>query len=297
MDHKAFLSSLDPEQRDGLTKLSNAEGLCHLAGHWGGIGFCTALIMMAVPFWPLIMLPLGVLLVFLFTLLHETSHKTPFKSKWLNDAIGHVCGFTLFLPATWFRYFHFAHHRFTQIPGKDPELAEAKPQSLTEYLRLISGIPVWINHAKTLVRNALGRHDDAFVPKASREKVTYEARFYLFGYAAMLGLSLWQATPILLYVWLLPMLFGQPFLRLYLLAEHGRCALVVNMFENTRTTLTNRLVRAIAWNMPYHTEHHCYPSVPFHNLPKLHTLIEPHLEVTAHGYAAFNKFYLQELPK
>ena len=295
MDHKTFLSSLSKAQRDALIELSDAKGLRHLAGHFGAIGLCTVLMVWEVPLWQLVIVIQGILLVFLFTLLHETSHKTPFKTGWINEIAGHICGFILFLPATWFRYFHFAHHRYTQIPGKDPELTEAKPESWVAYLRHISGIPVWISHARTLIGNALGRCSDEFVPQARRAKITKEARIYLLLYAALLTLCLWQETTVLIYVWLLPMVFGQPFLRLYLLAEHGRCAFVVNMFENTRTTFTNRLVRAIAWNMPFHTEHHSYPSVPFHKLPELHKLMEPHLTVTADGYTSFSAAYARNL--
>jgi fatty acid desaturase len=64
------------------------------------------------------------------------------------------------------------------------------------------------------------------------------------------------------------------------------------MFENTRTTFTTALVRFLAWNMPYHVEHHVYPAVPFHNLPALHHLIRDELRVTAKGYAAFTRDYL-----
>ncbi|KIC07471.1 fatty acid desaturase [Leisingera sp. ANG-M1] len=295
MDHKTFLASLSTEQRDTLNERSDAKGLRHLAGHLGAICLCAALIIRGVPLWQLVMLVQGILLVFLFTLLHETSHKTPFKTGWINEAAGHLCGFILFLPATWFRYFHFAHHRYTQIPGKDPELAEAKPESWAGYLRHISGIPVWISHGRTLLGNAAGRCSDDFVPQARRSKTASEARVYLLLYAALLAVSLWLQTLVLLYVWLLPLLLGQPFLRLYLLAEHGRCAFVANMFENTRTTFTNRLVRAIAWNMPFHTEHHSYPSVPFHKLPDLHKLMEPHLAVTADGYTSFNTDYARHL--
>ena len=59
------------------------------------------------------------------------------------------------------------------------------------------------------------------------------------------------------------------------------------MFDNTRTTLTNRLVRWVAWNMPYHVEHHVAPQVPFHALPALHALTRPHLRHVEHGYARF----------
>jgi len=297
MNHKDFLSSLTPEQRQHLTARSDVKGLLHLVGHWGAIAACSTLILIAVPLWPLLLVVQGVLLVFLFTLLHETSHKTPFQSDWINDCVGHICGFIIFLPATWFRYFHFAHHKHTQIPGKDPELDSPKPETKLGYALYVSGLPLWLNHAKTVIRTARGQMSTRYIPTARRAGITREARLYLVGYVALLGLSLWHASTALLYLWLLPALLGQPFLRLYLLAEHGRCPMVANMFENTRTTFTSRFVRGLAWNMPYHTEHHTYPSVPFHRLPELRRLTTPYLNVTANGYAAFNKEYVDEAVK
>jgi fatty acid desaturase len=64
------------------------------------------------------------------------------------------------------------------------------------------------------------------------------------------------------------------------------------MFQNTRTTFTNRLVRLLAWNMPYHVEHHVWPAVPFHRLPEVHALMKDVLRVTSDGYAAFSREYL-----
>jgi fatty acid desaturase len=64
------------------------------------------------------------------------------------------------------------------------------------------------------------------------------------------------------------------------------------MFVNTRTTFTTAIVRFLAWNMPYHAEHHTYPAVPFHNLPALHLRMKAHLKVTADGYAEFTRSYL-----
>lgn len=54
------------------------------------------------------------------------------------------------------------------------------------------------------------------------------------------------------------------------MAEQTGCASTRDCLENTRTTLTLALVRLVAWNMPYHAEHHSYPAVPFHALPGLH---------------------------
>ncbi len=121
------------------------------------------------------------------------------------------------------------------------------------------------------------------------------ARWMLVGYVLLLVLSLAAGATILLWLWVVPVLLGQPFLRLYLLAEHGLCPFVANMLENTRTTYTTRLVRLLAWNMPYHTEHHTYPTVPFHKLPDLHRLMKDDLRTTANGYTAFNREYLEKL--
>jgi len=67
------------------------------------------------------------------------------------------------------------------------------------------------------------------------------------------------------------------------LAEHTGCAQAPNMLENTRTTYTNAFVHFFAWNMPHHAEHHAYPAVPFHALPKLGALLAAELDVRHRG--------------
>ncbi|RVA63193.1 fatty acid desaturase, partial [Mesorhizobium sp. M7A.F.Ca.CA.001.08.2.1] len=75
MDHRDVISSLTQEERNRLTAKSDAAGLVQLAAHWGAIVILGSLIAAKVPFWPLLMLPQGLLIVFLFTLLHETVHR------------------------------------------------------------------------------------------------------------------------------------------------------------------------------------------------------------------------------
>lgn len=111
----------------------------------------------------------------------------------------------------------------------------------------------------------------------------------LAGYALLGAASITLGSDLLLGVWVLPALLGQPFLRAYLMAEHGRCPHVADMLANTRTTFTTALVRRLAWNMPYHAEHHAYPAVPFHALPRFHLLVREHLKTTERGYARFHR--------
>jgi len=290
MKHTEFLSNLPAATRAELIARSPSRGLWHLAGHAGGILMVGMLIAVGVPGWWLLLPVQGVLIVFLFTLEHECTHRTPLPSDALCDRVGRICGWLLINPFLWFRYFHLAHHRFTNLEGKDPELIGTKPQTRKAWLWHVSGLPLWGGSITIVLRLALGRERPDYLPQRARAKAEREARAMLVLYALAAASLLW--SDVLLWIWIVPMVLGQPFLRLYLLAEHGDCPQVADMFANTRTTFTTRMVRFLAWNMPYHVEHHVFPNVPFHNLPRLHGLIRDHLRVTSEGYVAFTREYL-----
>jgi fatty acid desaturase len=290
VDHKAFLAAVPVEERLRLTGTSDRAGLWHLAGHLGAILLVGGLIVARVPGWGFLLPVQGVLVVFLFTLEHECTHRTPFRSRWINEGVGHVCGVLLVLPFRWFRAFHLAHHRWTNIAGRDPELEGGKPEGLWGWVVHVSGGPYWRSQVALVWRLATGGPVGEYVAEGAVGGVRREARAMLAVYAVV-AVTLWW-SPVLLWVWIVPVLLGQPVLRLYLLAEHGDCPQVADMFLNTRTTFTTAMVRFLAWNMPYHAEHHVWPAVPFHQLPALHGRMRAHLGVTADGYVAFNRAYL-----
>lgn len=95
--------------------------------------------------------------------------------------------------------------------------------------------------------------------------------------------------------WLLPLAVGQPILRLILLAEHTGCTLDNNPLSNTRTTLTWLPLRLLMWNMPFHAEHHLYPSIPFHALPQAHQDLQEHLAICDSSYLRVNQNIIQNL--
>lgn len=295
IDHRAVIASLSAGQRRALTTLTNRHGLTRFGGHIGLIVVLGAAILAEVPLWPLLLPLQGILLVFLFTALHEAIHGTAFRSDWLNRAVATVAGFLVLIAPVWFRYFHFAHHRHTHDPDNDPELMSPKPETMRQYLFYLSGVPLWTSMAKTIVRNALRLADEPYVPAKGKAKVRHEARLFLATYAALAAASFALRSDALVWAWIVPALLGQPFLRAYLLAEHTRCPHVANMLENTRTTFTNRIVRFVAWNMPYHAEHHAYPAVPFHRLPRFHAIVRDHLRTTERGYLRFNRGFAKGL--
>jgi fatty acid desaturase len=257
--------------RDRLAALyrrSDGRGLARLAGHGAllAAGIAAASGAAGTAWLGPAMLAYGVVLTALFAPLHECIHRTAFARRRLNDAVAWPCGLVLVLPPFYFRRF------YTQDPARDPELIAAKPASRTQYLWQASGLPYWRERLTTTARHALGRVDAAaFLPPAVHRRIVREARILWAVYLGIAAASVAAGSAAALWYWLGPALLGQPFLRLFL------------------------IVRFITWNMPYHAEHHLYPAVPFHALPRVHVLVADKLAVTASGYTTVHRRFLRRL--
>ncbi|HIC81462.1 MAG TPA: fatty acid desaturase, partial [Kiloniellaceae bacterium] len=136
---------IDKQALKALTRRSDARGLVQAAGHLGLLTVTGGLVLLAAGTlaYAAAALVHGIVLVFLFAPLHEAIHRTAFASRRLNDAVATACGFLLLLPAGYFRAFHFEHHRFTQDPLRDPELAAPPIAGSPAYLIHVSGLPYW----------------------------------------------------------------------------------------------------------------------------------------------------------
>ncbi len=288
-------------ERDALRRLSrrsDARGLMQLGVHVALLAATGLAVWTSRGHWWLAVALLlhGIALSFLFCALHESIHGTAFASPWLNEGVAWVCGALLVLPPRYFRYFHFAHHRYTQDPARDPELAAAPPASVAAWAWRLTGLPYWGDRLTVTLRHALtGRVSEPFVPPSQLPLIVREARALWACYLLVAAGSLYLRLDAALYYWVLPALLGQPFLRAFLMAEHTGCPLVAEMYANTRTTRSNAAVRLIAWRMPYHAEHHCFPSVPFHALGALHAQIGARVQVRATGYVAVHRGLLRSL--
>jgi len=288
---------------------SDIQGLLQACFHFGMFGVAALFI----PYSALSLLSLAFIASFFFCGLHECVHRTAFKRKWLNDGFAHVFGFLSVRPACHYRYYHWQHHKYTGNPQLDSELQagsllDVPVDSPVTYLWYLSGVPFWMDAVSSIVRHAVGNCSEIYLAnERARRQVRNEARIYLALYCvlAAVGVAKTAARSALLQHWILPTLLGQPFTRFYLLAEHrGRKESPI-ILENTRTiTNTNPLYRKLAWNMPYHVEHHAWPGVPFWKLRDAHELVveaggdtlldsgELHPELSASsgrtGYVDFN---------
>ena len=279
---------LPRETLRGLMARADGPALWRAAGHLGTLLLTgTLLWRLRATAWVVpLLIAHGYVLAFVFCAFHETAHRTAFRTRWPNTAIGTLAGLLIFWPYRNYRVYHWEHHRFTQDEARDPELYFPKPASLATYLLVLTGVPNLIRRLDDLLRLVCGRADRPWMTAADGPALIMEARAYLAVYAAVALASLMARSPLPLVVWIGPLLAGQAFLRPYLLAEHTACASTRDCLENTRTTRTWRLVHFFAWNMPYHAEHHAYPAVPFHALPRLHGHVESRLVNLEPGYVA-----------
>lgn len=234
----------------------------------------------------------------MFAAQHETGHNTAFRSRTLNRIVSGISAFAMFYTPTFFQQLHFAHHRHTHDLQRDPEIAIFGKHFLTSanlvmYLNFISGLPLLLFKVGTVCLASLGGPKWLwdrlwfYIPERHRAAMIWECRLFFVLYAGLVTVGiLWLPTMIYL-VW--GYLLGHFMLSWVLAAEHTGLPHEGDMLERTRTTLTSSWFRFVMWNMPYHTEHHAYPAVPWHALPALHEKIQSELKHTAASYPKFHQ--------
>lgn len=234
---------------------------------------------------------------------HECGHGTAFKTMWMNDVVYQVACFMIMRnPVTW-RWSHTRHHTDTVIVGRDPEIAVMRPPDLFRLVLNFFGIlDVW--HAVIdMVRNAFGvisAAEKTFIPEMEQPKAIRIARIWFAIYLTTIGLSFYLGSILPLMLIGLPRLYGAWHHVLTGLLQHGGLAdNVTDHRLNSRTVYMNPISRFIYWNMNYHVEHHMFPMVPYHALPRLHAMIkhdlpEPNPSML-HGYREMIPAFLRQL--
>ena len=246
--------------------------------------------------WPAMFLQ-GIIIVHHFSLQHECVHYTVFRTRWLNDVVGNICGFIIMLPNRHFRFEHCDHHTYTQLNGDDPELVPM-PRNLFEYFFYLSAIPYWKTKFTELFRHILGKlsaEERRFVPVSEHQSIMLEARVMTLAYLIIIlamAITGWWG---LIWYWLVPLALGEPVMRFIRMTEHVGRPQVKQMSDNTRTSYVSLPWRFLCWNMNYHAEHHYIASIPFHALPELHKKLKDHIYIEKGGYLGAHRDILLQL--
>ncbi|MFZ4695303.1 MAG: fatty acid desaturase [Verrucomicrobiia bacterium] len=229
------------------------------------------------------------------TACHELSHKTPFKTKSINEVFLKLFAFLGWHDQVWYRPSHIRHHQVTVYKDYDGEVVLPQRFSFKDWqfwLGLCAWNPIntW-NTIKAYFRRATGHVDNEwceFVLPKDDEKLRRQhrnwARLTLSAHALLAAVFIATGHWFLIVIvnfgahycgWLsfccgAPQHYGMS----WDVPDHRLCC---------RTYTCSWLPAFLYWNMQYHVEHHMFPAVPFFNLPKLRKLIEHDLPSAPHG--------------
>jgi len=116
------------------------------------------------------------------------------------------------------------------------------------------------------------------------------------GYGVIAALSVYFQSWVAVTFWLLPMIITKPVHQLQNTIEHLGLSHESDILDNTRSTRTNFIMRWLCWQMPYHTAHHTFPTVPFWKLKELNAKLEDSVgEVHRMGWIEFQFAVIKKL--
>jgi fatty acid desaturase len=212
---------------------------------------------------------------------HECGHRTAFKTTWMNDAVYWIACFMIMRnPSAW-RWSHTRHHTDTIIVGSDPEIAVMRPAWILKVIGMFFAIPQTYHAIRKMFVYAAGRipkDELTFIPESERPQVYRDARLWIVIHLAVIALAIHMGS-------ILPMLLAGPLPTMYGAWVHvmtgitqhaGLAEDVLDHRLNSRTVHMNPVLRFLYWNMNYHIEHHMFPMVPYHALPRLHEAMKPY---------------------
>ncbi len=226
---------------------------------------------------------------------HECGHGTAFRTRWMNTAVYNLACFMIMRDPTVWRWSHTRHHTDTIIVGRDPEIISMRPPKLfhiaANFLGLFD-VPTAFRHMAVHAVGRLTAEEASFVPETEWFRVYRTARAWLVIYTATIAICVATASVLPAMLIGLPRMYGAWHHLVTGLTQHsGLADDVVDHRLNTRTVSMNPISRFVYWNMNYHVEHHMFPMVPFHALPRLHDEIKGDLPAPSPSIlAAFGEF-------
>ena len=227
----------------------------------------------------------------LFVLAHDAAHYRLYETRWLNDAVGRLCGTVAGVSMCTYRVIHRLHHNHLYGP-QDPDIAlhggypRGKAYLVKKLLKDLTGQTAWKTYsyffgapALNADTNVAQRPLDDTSPRlrqaARRDRWTVLAFHVAAPAAAFASGYGWQYVVL----WMLPLLTVlQAILRLRAICEHGAVADYGSPLTAARTNLVPLWARYFMFphHVNYHIEHHLYPVVPHYHLPRLHAALAAH---------------------
>ncbi len=224
--------------------------------------------------------------------IHELSHNTVFKTKWLNEFFIKIFAFISWSDYQFYKISHAQHHAFTTHSGRDEEIV--LPIKITplyivkkftvDFTRLYSkdegkSIIAMIRRAFGFIKH--GREKNLIANRITiKRKIVNWNRTVIIGHVLFATIFLTSGYPIMLLLFTFVTMFGQGLRTILSMTQHICLESNVDDFRrNSRSMSLNPILGFLYWQMQYHIEHHMYAGIPFYNLKKFSKLVEEQMPV------------------
>lgn len=281
-----------------LSVIDNRRNALLLAFQWAVIvtAMIVAIRIDSIPVYLVAGVIIGTRIQCLAVIMHDACHNVFFSNRRANDLIGDIfVAYPLMLSLDLYRANHMQHHRYTntvhdydyRIQRRDPD--QHFPKSPRGMARLLLRSVTGLNYYR------IARAGRIWAPIANFHnpkrfgfdyRLSLRLRYVVWAvlvYGAILWSPFrWQILGLIL----IPQFFWvNVFNRIRAMAEHNGLPDSQEL-NGTRTVIPTLLDRFLIgpMNVSYHLEHHLFPSVPWHNLRRLHRhlMTDPAYAANAH---------------
>jgi beta-carotene hydroxylase len=200
----------------------------------------------------------------LFTVMHDSMHRTAHQSRFINDLLGRLSAVSLTVTMPLFRAVHYEHHSHTNDPERDPDLiVNRRPRwalpfwclgIIVEYRRHYFGRRMWRDRSDLIEAIAM----ECFLLGA----IVFAAATGTFATLAIVWLG-----PALIAVAALALAFD--FLPHYPYTSQER-------YLDTRV-YPGRILNALLLGQNYHLIHHLWTTIPWYRYQRVFGEIEEDL--------------------
>lgn len=283
-------SPIDKALFKSLTVRSDGKALRHLLAHLGLVALLGFISYRAFKEYPIY---LSIPIYFVFTNvfiflglssgIHEMSHGTVFRTKWLNSVCMRFVSFITWSDYVFYRESHMRHHQYTAHHGLEQEVVLPMKLRIRDFVYSLVGNPYYtFKTYKNMFRRALGIirgewEEEIFPPEAinKRRELIRWNRILWVGHLLIVGVIIVTQEWLFLLLITLPMASSSIASYTVTMSQHsGLQPDIADSRKCCRSVKINPVYEFLYWNMNYHIEHHMYAGVPFYNLKQLSKALE-----------------------
>lgn len=246
-----------------------------------------------------------------FAVMHEAVHNSLSDSRTINTVFGQIYGTLCFLPFSSWRATHLEHHLWAGNLERDPTMRLPKdferfPHSSKQLIRFWwrNWLPIMaaLQHLVFWLE-AFRRPKDSNLNLARSILIFFPVAAFIFCLASTSIYSpfaLGVLPGVTLYFLLLEAVNLPHHLEVPFLENHQRLAARDQHAVSRSCKYPRKFERLVLLNFNFHTEHHLYPDLPWHQLDKVFVLVQKKKLSTYHfesGWSWIRRARAKEMDK